>query len=141
MLFYCMAMRDPLATLRQMRGFALEANELAAKGSREELDRSLGFRRHAERVAELIGEAATRLPEEVRVGWPQIPWRQIISMRNWLIHGYDGIDADILWDVLDFRAAELIMWLDEIIATRKEATGSDQRESAHPPDEVDPLEE
>lgn len=36
-------------------------------------------------------------------------------MRNWLIHGYDGIDAEILWDVLDLRSGELIVQLDEII--------------------------
>lgn len=39
----------------------------------------------------------------------------MISMRNWLIHGYDGIDAEILWDVLDFRSRELILQLDRII--------------------------
>lgn len=36
-------------------------------------------------------------------------------MRNWLIHGYDGIDPEILWDVLDLRSRELIGQLDEII--------------------------
>ena len=95
-----MAARDPLNTLRQMREFAHEANQLAARGSREFLDEDLGFRRHAERVAELIGEAASRLPDDVRESWPSVPWRQMIGMRNSLIHGYDGIDTDILWDVL-----------------------------------------
>jgi len=61
-----MATRDPLDTLRQMREFAIEAKQLAAGGSRNFLDEDLGFRRHAERVAELIGEAATRMPEDVR---------------------------------------------------------------------------
>jgi uncharacterized protein with HEPN domain len=70
-------------------------------------------------VAELIGEAATRLPDDLRESWPDVPWRQIISMRNWLIHGYDGIDAEILWDVLDFRAEELMKQLDQIIAARE----------------------
>jgi uncharacterized protein with HEPN domain len=114
-----MGKHDPLDTLRQMREFAVEAGELARKGSRVELDSDLGFRRHAERVAELIGEAATRLPDDLRASWPGVPWRQIISMRNWLIHGYDGIDTDILWDVLDFRATELVEQLDQIIAARE----------------------
>ena len=113
-----MAHRDPSETLRQMREFAVEARELAVGKSRELLDTDLGFRRHSERVAELIGEAATRLPEELRAAWPAVPWRAMISMRNWLIHGYDGIDSDILWDVLSWRAAELIQQLDEIIASR-----------------------
>jgi uncharacterized protein with HEPN domain len=99
-----------------MQDFAAEACQLAQQGSREALDTDLGFRRHAERVAEVIGEAATRLPEELRAAWPDVPWRQIISMRNWLIHGYDGIDAEILWDVLNQRAAALGGRLEEIIA-------------------------
>ncbi len=99
-----------------MRGFALEAGALAAAGSRERLDRDLGYRRHAERVAELIGEAATRLPDDLRVKWPDIPWRQVIGLRNWLIHGYDGIDTEILWDVLGSRTAELVTQLDEMLS-------------------------
>jgi uncharacterized protein with HEPN domain len=114
-----MAKRDSLETLRQMREFAREACDLARDGGRDKLDLNLGYRRHAERVAELIGEAATRLPEEIRNGWPEVPWKQIIGMRNWLIHGYDGIDADILWDVLDFRAAELVKQLGRIIEARE----------------------
>lgn len=124
-----MATRNPLEALRQMREFALEACELAAKGSRDELDRNLGFRRHAERVAELIGEAATRLPDGIRERWPDVPWRQIISMRNWLIHGYDGIDTDILWDVLDFRAEDLIKQLDQIIEAEEKSADVDELKS------------
>lgn len=94
----------------------MEAGELAAAGSRERLARDLGYRRHAERVAELIGEAATRLPDDLREKWPDIPWRQVIGLRNWLIHGYDGIDTEILWDVLGSRTAELVTQLDEMIS-------------------------
>ena len=111
-----MAKRDSLETLRQMRDFAVEARDLAAGRNCQALDENLGFRRHAERVAELIGEAATRLPEELRNTFPQVPWKQMIGMRNWLIHGYNGIDTQILWDVLSSRAVELISQLDKIIA-------------------------
>ncbi len=110
-----MAKRDPLETLRQMRGFAEEARVLAASGSSESLVQDLGYRRHAERVAELIGEAATRLPDDLRRKWSEVPWRQMIGLRNWLIHGYDGIDTVILWDVIAVRAAELVELLDTII--------------------------
>jgi uncharacterized protein with HEPN domain len=44
------------------------------------------------RNLELIGEAATHIPGEVRTANPLIPWRQIIATRNRLIHGYLGID-------------------------------------------------
>ena len=112
-----MAKRDPLETLRQMREFAVEARDLAAQGDRVALDTDLGFRRHAERIAELIGEAATRLPDDLREAWPEVPWKQMIGMRNWLIHGYDGIDAEILWDVLDCRSGELIAQIDTILTS------------------------
>jgi uncharacterized protein with HEPN domain len=46
-------------------------------------------------------------------------------MRNWLIHGYDGIDAEILWDVLDFCAGELIRQLEAIIAEQERNAGAD----------------
>ncbi len=105
-----------------MLAFAEEASQLGRDGSREKLDEDLGYRRHAERVAELIGEAATRLPVELRLEWNDVPWKQMISMRNWLIHGYDGIDAEILWDVLAIRADELIVSLTGILKHTDDAT-------------------
>lgn len=56
-----MAKRDPLETLRQMRGFAQEAWDLPISGGFGMLGSDLGYRRHTERVAELIGEVATRV--------------------------------------------------------------------------------
>lgn len=48
------------------------------------------------RNLELIGEAATHIPETVRTANPQIPWRLVIAPRNRLIHGYLGINNDTL---------------------------------------------
>jgi len=117
-----MTKRDPLETLRQMREFALEAAALAEGRSSSDLETDLPFRRHAERVAELIGEAANRLPKELHLAWPGIPWREMIGMRNWLIHGYDGIDSEILWDVLQGHAASLAMHLAELIRATEESS-------------------
>lgn len=53
------------------------------------------------RNLELIGEAATHVPDDVRTANPQIPWRMIIATRNRLIHGYLGIDNDTLWSIIE----------------------------------------
>lgn len=52
------------------------------------------------RNLELIGEAATRIPSEVRAAHPEVPWRMIVAARNRLIHGYLGIDNDTLWSMV-----------------------------------------
>jgi len=52
------------------------------------------------RNLEIIGEAATHVPEDIRNKYSQIPWRQIVATRNRLIHGYLGIDNDTLWSIV-----------------------------------------
>ena len=52
------------------------------------------------RNLELVGEAATYVPESVRRDHPEIPWRMVISTKNQLIHGYVGIDDDVLWSIV-----------------------------------------
>lgn len=54
----------------------------------------------AVRNLELIGEAATHIPDTIQQVNPQIPWRLIIATRNRLIHGYLGIDNDTLWSII-----------------------------------------
>ena len=44
-----------------------------------------------------IGEAASRLSEDLRVRHPEVPWPQIIAFRNILVHEYFGIDWDVVW--------------------------------------------
>lgn len=49
------------------------------------------------RALEVIGEAAKHLPPSLRRRYPQIPWKNVIGMRNALIHGYFGVDVEVLW--------------------------------------------
>jgi len=122
-----MSKHDVLVTLREVSDFAREAHDLARGRRRDELGTDLSFQRHAERIVQLIGEAANRLPAEVRERYPSVPWRNIIGMRNRLVHGYGGVDYDVVWDVITVRAAALLNALPEIIADesrRREAGGS-----------------
>ena len=66
------------------------------------------------RNLELIGEAATRIPEDIRQDNPDIPWRLIIATRNRLIHGYLGIDDDTLWSIITTDVVALLPRLKEL---------------------------
>ena len=67
------------------------------------------------RLLEIVGEAANRVPLEERPRYPQIPWPQLISLRNRLIHGYDNVDFDILWQIVTRDLPVLVSELDGIV--------------------------
>lgn len=50
-----------------------------------------------ERLFEILGEAANRIPKEYQINYPNIPWSQIIGMRNVIIHSYDKVDSEQLF--------------------------------------------
>ncbi|MCB9896767.1 MAG: DUF86 domain-containing protein [Planctomycetes bacterium] len=52
------------------------------------------------RNLEILGEAAKRVPAEVRSLAPDVAWRDIAAMRDVLAHAYFGVDAQILWDAI-----------------------------------------
>ncbi len=71
------------------------------------------------RNLELIGEAATHLPNAVRETYPEVPWRTIVGARNRIVHGYLGIDADLIWDIVQRDIPELLPALKKIAETTK----------------------
>ena len=92
-------MRDPAERLRDILDAiaAIDRHldcDKAAFGQ-DEL-RQAWFLRHLQ----IIGEAARALPPEIRVLNEEIPWAKIIGMRNVLVHGYFGIDIDIVWEAV-----------------------------------------
>ena len=67
------------------------------------------------RLIEVVGEAATRVTPEGQEKYPSIPWSQVVSMRNRLIHGYDQVDLNILWDTIEDDVPPLITELEKIL--------------------------
>ena len=72
------------------------------------------------RNLELIGEAASHIPSEVRETHPRIRWRDIIATRNRVAHGYLGIDDDVVWDIIQTDIPSLLPTLQNLLDTTHE---------------------
>ncbi|MBP0001715.1 MAG: DUF86 domain-containing protein [Cyanobacteria bacterium SID2] len=59
------------------------------------------------RRIEIIGEAATRLSQEARDEIDTVPWKQVIGMRNIMIHQYDRVDLQLVWDTATIALPQL----------------------------------
>lgn len=55
----------------------------------------------------IIGEAANRIPEEIKDKYPNIEWYGIIGLRNILIHDYFRVDLEIIWDIIENKLSLL----------------------------------
>ena len=110
-----MPQHDPQVRLRHMLDYAREAITMMTGKTRADLDtdRILGLAKL--RCLEIVGEAASRIPESVRQQHPQITWAQIIGMRNRLVHGYDLVDYDIIWNTVTEDLPPLIAELEKIV--------------------------
>ena len=70
------------------------------------------------RALEVVGEAAKNIPVAIRRRYPEVPWSKVVGMRNIVIHGYFGVDLEVIWktvreDLPPLRAA-LARMLEEL---------------------------
>ena len=95
-----MPRRDDVVNFMDMLDHSHEAVEMLRSKSRGELDRDREMNLALVRLLEIIGEAANRVPTDERERYPDIASYQIIGVRNRLIHGYDSVDLDIVWQIV-----------------------------------------
>ena len=110
-----MPRRDPKVRLLHMRDYARKAVAMIEGQTRTDLDSDEKLRLALTHLVELVGEAASKVPVEVQSKHPEIPWLKVISMRHRLIHGYDFVDYDILWNTIKQSLPGLIDKLNLIL--------------------------
>ena len=102
-----MSAHDADLTLRQIMEVCDKAVELRKAMTWEEFRGDWRKQMLGERLVEVLGEAGKRLPDDLRQRHPQLPWDKIAGTRDYIAHGYDSVDYDVIWGVLDVEAVKL----------------------------------
>lgn len=113
-----MTRHDDGMRLRHMSDHAREAVEMAAGRQRVDLDHDRMFQLALVRLVEVVGEAAARVSPEGQRRYASIPWAEVRGLRNRLVHGYDIVDLNILWDIVHDDLPPLIAELERILEQR-----------------------
>lgn len=104
------------AYLEDILQAALAIRRFTGGVSREEFKANEEKYEAVNRKFEIIGEAARRLSPETLKSFPEIPWKLITAMRNILIHDYDDVDLDIVWDTVQRDLPPMITRLEAYLA-------------------------
>jgi uncharacterized protein with HEPN domain len=106
---------DDLLRLRHMRDYGREATEFVRDAEQGDLAVNALLRHGLSYTLGIIGEVASHISGEFREAHPEIPWHQIIGMRNFLFHDYIGVSNTILWNTATIEVPRLLEVLDEIL--------------------------
>jgi uncharacterized protein with HEPN domain len=98
--------------LRDMLTYAEDGHALIENRSEADLESDASLRYAVQYCILIVGEAASHVSTEMRGKTPQIPWQQIVGMRNWLVHGYVRINSKIVWETATLNLPRL---MDEIL--------------------------
>jgi uncharacterized protein with HEPN domain len=92
-----MSVHDADLTLRQIVEICDKAIEFRNSITWEEFRGDWHKQMLGERLAEVLGEAVKRLPDDLRNRHPRVPWKKIAGTRDYIAHGYDSVDYDVIW--------------------------------------------
>jgi uncharacterized protein with HEPN domain len=108
--------RDDSIRINHIIDAARDAITFSTDRTRHDLeeDRMLVFA--LMKAIEIIGEAASKISQDTRNQYAEIPWQRVVGMRNRLIHAYADVDLNILWETVKTALPQLIHSLEKIIA-------------------------
>lgn len=113
-----MSTRDPLAALEDMREAIVTIEHYVQGYSFEEYMKDRKTQDAVVRNFEILGEAASFVPEKIRTINPDIPWKRVIGLRNIVIHHYFGIDHATIWFIIKEQLPTLRTQVIHLISTR-----------------------
>lgn len=107
--------KDDWIRVQHMLDAGRQAEDFARGRSRADLDhdRLLGF--GLLKCIEIVGEAAAHVSEELRSQYPLVPWKQLVAMRNRIVHVYFDIDRDQVWKAVTEDIPPLLGELEKIL--------------------------
>ena len=106
---------DDNTRLRHMLDAGKEALAFSSGKTRKDLNTNRMLVHSLVRVIEIIGEAASKVSDDLKNNYKEIPWLDIVRMRNHLIHAYFDVDLDILWDTVTKDLPQLVTKIEKII--------------------------
>lgn len=112
-----MPRRDDENRRRHMLDYSREAVAFVVGKTRTHLERERLLQLGIIRLVEIVGEAATRVSKETQDACPGIPRAQIVGTRNRLIHGYDFVDNEILWQTVHEDLPALIREIENVLSS------------------------
>jgi uncharacterized protein with HEPN domain len=107
--------KDDLIRIRHMLDAAKEAMSFIKHRKRSDLDTDRMLVLSLVKSVEIMGEAASKVTKVSRDGHPEVPWLNIIGMRNRLIHVYFDIDLDRVWDTIIDDLPPVMVALEKIV--------------------------
>ena len=117
-----MSQVDDITRLKHIRDSARTAIDFVKDRSRQDLDNEQMLSLALVRLIEIIGEAANNVSLSCQTRYPKIPWRQIVGMRNGIVHAYFDVDLDVVWQVITDDLPELLEWVDRAIQELEQGT-------------------
>jgi uncharacterized protein with HEPN domain len=71
------------------------------------------------RALEIIGEATKNLPNSLKIEYPEVPWRDMTGFRDKVVHGYFGVDLEVVWDTAVEDAPSLKPLITKILGEKE----------------------
>ena len=100
---------------------AREAISFARDRTRNDLDMDRQLVLSLVKDIEIVGEAAARITESTRQQTSEIPWEEIVAMRNRLVHGYFDIDLNVVWQTVQIDLPTLIAQLEQTLLSESDS--------------------